>query len=210
MGLFDRFKNRKQHENQPDTQDTLEFSKEEIFRMILERQTQSSPSDQFASGAVFDISRQQREAYEQAVCTNDALSLLKLFTNAYFLFLCNPEVVGFTPDMVNKNQNDTDPNTWNTDIFSLNEEDRAALLFMPAQSNVLRARIIGIIFSRKGDGYYYCMLNKDEKTPSDVIRNKAIYGLDKIGEVKGLGLELMNSFLNCIKADFYCEHNERD
>lgn len=204
MGLFDRIKKRKQPDTPFNTQKT---SKEEIFKMILEQQAKSSPSDQFASGAIFDISRQQREAFEQAVCSNDALLLLKLFANAYYLFLNNPEVVGVTSNMVNKNKNDTDPGTWNANIFHLTEEDHIALLFMPVQSTALSARIIGIIFSSKGDRYYYCMLNKDEKMTSDVIHNRAIYGIDKIGEVKGVGFELMNSFLNCIKDDWHDSSN---
>lgn len=199
MGLFDIFKKKKQaapfH--------AQNASKEEIFKMILEQQAQRSPSEQFASGAVFDILRKEREIFEHVARANNALTLQKLFADAYSLFLNNPEVVGFSHNMVNKNNNDTDTWTWNADIFSLNEEDHAILLFMPVQDTAFTARIVGIILSRKGDGYYYCMLNKDEKIPSDVNRNKAMSGIEKIGEVKGLGFELMNSFLNCMKDNFY-------
>lgn len=199
MGLFDKFKKKKQaapfH--------AQNASKEEIFKMILEQQAQRSPSEQFASGAVFDILRKEREIFEHVARANNALTLQKLFADAYSLFLNNPEVVGLSHNMVNKNNNDTDTWTWNADIFSLNEEDHAILLFMPVQDTAFTARIVGIILSRKGDGYYYCMLNKDEKIPSDVNRNKAMSGIEKIGEVKGLGFELMNSFLNCMKDNFY-------
>ena len=41
----------------------------------------------------------------------------------YALFLANPEVVGFTTTMVNKDNNDTDTRTWNADSVSLPEGD---------------------------------------------------------------------------------------
>jgi hypothetical protein len=73
---------------------------------------------------------------------------------------------------------------------------------MPIQNDILVARVVGIIFSSKGDGYYYCMLNKDENVPATVNRNKAMLGVEKIGEVKGVGFELMHNFLECISKDF--------
>ena len=74
---------------------------------------------------------------------------------------------------------------------------------MPIQHNTVEARIVGIIFSDKGDGYYYCMLNKGEDNVSGVIRNKAMLGIGRVGAISGLGFELMNSFLNCMKQDYY-------
>ncbi|MBQ7253902.1 MAG: hypothetical protein IJS30_04430 [Bacteroidales bacterium] len=138
-----------------------------------------------------------------AASSNDAMMLLRLFVNSYSLFLDNPQVVGFTPNMVNRNNNDTNPAMWNADIFQLQPGDYAALLFVPIQHNTLLARIIGIVFSDKGDGYYYCMLNKDEGTASDVFRNKSMLGIEKVGSVSGIGFQLMNSFLNCMKQDYY-------
>lgn len=201
MKLFDFFKKKEQPAKSLHAQDNV--LKEDIIKMILEQQSQRSPSEQFASGAVFDISRQQREAFWQMVRSNDVKSLWRLFANAYDLFLGNPGIVGFSPNMVNPDHNDTDPRTWNVDIFNLSNRDYVAMCFMPIQHETFAARIVGILFSDTGDGYYYCMLNKDESISSDVLRNKAIYGVEKIGEVKGLGFELMNDFLDCIKKDYY-------
>ena len=63
--------------------------------------------------------------------------------------------------------------------------------------------MIGIILSDSGDGYYYCMLSKDKEASSAVKRNKAMFGVSQVGEVKGRGFELMENFLTCIKEDFY-------
>ena len=49
--------------------------KEDIFMKFFEEIAQQSPSGLFAPGAVFDIVRQNREAFEQIVRSNDALSL---------------------------------------------------------------------------------------------------------------------------------------
>ncbi len=81
--------------------------------------------------------------------------------------------------------------------------DYAALLFMPIDNDIYAARIAGIIFSDSGDGYYYCMVNKDSETTSIVKRNLAMVGIKDIGEVKGFGFSLMKGFLGCIKTDFY-------
>ena len=42
------------------------------------------------------------------------------------------------------------------------------------------------------------MLNKDEDTSSDVMQNKALNGIEKVGEVKGRGFDLMYDFLACM------------
>lgn len=177
-------------------------SRENLFKMIIEQETRKSPSEHFASGAVFDISRQNRNTFKQALSAND-LSILELFVNSYMLFLNNPKIVGFTPVMVNRENNDTKSETWNADVFKLQSGDFAALLFMPIQHETLTARIVGIIFGEQGDGYYYCMLNKDGDVFSDVMRNKGMLGIETVGEIKGVGFEMMNSFLNCITNDFY-------
>ena len=95
--------------------------------------------------------------------SNDVFSLLNLFASAYSLFLENPQVVGFIPEIVNKDNNDTNPNMWNVDIFKLQNDDYAALLLMPIQHDIFTAGIVGIVFGDNCDGYYYCMLNKDEE-----------------------------------------------
>jgi hypothetical protein len=178
------------------------FSKEDIFKMILEQQAKRSPSDHFASGAVFDLSRQNREEFLNVLQSNNAMALQQLWRQTYSLFLEHPECVGFNSQMINKNMDDTNSTAWNADIFTLPNGDKVALLFMPIQNDILVARVVGIIFSSKGDGYYYCMLNKDENVPATVNRNKAMFGIEEIGEVKGVGFELMHNFLECISKDF--------
>ena len=177
-------------------------TKEDFYRQFMEAQAQKSPSEQFVSGSVFDISRRYREEFMQAVRAEDALTLLILFANAYALFMDHPEVVFISPAMISKDNNDTDPAEWNADIFPLPSGDYAALLFMPVQDETLSARIVGIIFSDRGDGYYYCMLNKDQDVSSRVYRNRALQGIVPVGQVKGLGFDLMNDFLACIQKDF--------
>ncbi len=205
MGLFD-FLNRNSQKKSTNVQRNLsERPKEDMLKLFFEQQMQKAPSEHYASGSVFDISRQNRDMFLQTLQSTDCGSLLMLFVKAYFLFCNHPEVVGFTPDMVNTDNNDTDPRSWNADIFVLPDGDYAALLFMPIQHNTLMARIVGIVFSDNGDGYYYCMLNKDNKLFSEVFRNKAMFGIEKVGEVKGVGFELMHDFLDCIKHDYYQE-----
>ncbi len=161
-----------------------------------------SISDRFASGAVFDLSKQKRDIFINVLKSNDAPALLKLFIQSYSFFVEHPDSVGIIPQMINKENNDTDPMLWNADIYTLPNGDKAALLFMRIQHETLLARIVGIIFSDDGDGYYYCMLNKNNNIPSKVSRNMAMLGIKEIGEVKGLGPELRNSFLNCISNEF--------
>ena len=201
MGIFDFFKKKKIASEVPEAPGAV--SKEDIFKMMFEKMAQQSPSVQFASGSVFDIARQQRQILEQIIQSNNAMSLLQWFVRAYDLFCDNPSVVGFTPGMVNKSNNDVKINEINADIIPLQNGDAAALCYMPVISDEHEARIIGIVLSGKGDGYYYCMLDKEASTYSDVIRNKAIHGIEKIGEVNGRGFELMNHFMTCIQADFY-------
>lgn len=197
MGFFDLFRRNKRSSNSANA--NRASSKEDIFRELLQQLAQSSPSAHFASGAVFDIVRQQHGEFAQIVRSNNASGLHLFFANAYIAFCRNPDMVGFTPNMVNGNNNDTDPRVWNADIFPFENGDAAALCYMPVQDDALAARIIGIILSDRGDRYYYCMLNKNESLPSDVMRNKALDGIEKVGAVRGRGFELMQNFLNCIK-----------
>ena len=159
-----------------------------------------SPSEHFAAGAAFDISRRFHEDFEQAIQSDNCVGELhKFFTISFFTFCEHPEVVGFTKAMINLDNIDTDPRMWNTDIFSFPRGEVAVLCFMPVRSADIEARIIGIVTGNKGDKYYYCMLNKDENAFSDVIQNQGMLGLSKVGEIRGRGFELMNSFLNYIK-----------
>ena len=177
------------------------------FRGIYNLLLHQTLSERFVSGAVFDSSRLARSNYIEAMQSKDPLAVLTLFINSYRLFIDHPEILGIPPETLNKDNIDTEPGMWNADIFSLRDGDYAALLFMPIKSDVLSARIAGIIFSDKGDGYYYCMLKKDENSNSDVFRNKAEQGIGKIGEVSGTGFELMHSFLDCIKNNYYAENS---
>lgn len=194
MGLFDLFRKKK-------TPDPVQnsISKEDILKMILDQMGQKTPSEHFASGAIFDITRQNHDDFERIVRSNNPMELHNFFTKAYMLFCNNPQVVGFASEMVDINKNDTNPGMWNADTFTLASGEAIALCYMPIEHETLEARIIGIVITSEGDRYYYCMLNKDTDTFSDVIQNKAMLGVEKVGEVKGNGFELMSSFLNVIK-----------
>lgn len=175
-------------------------SRESILDDLMKQISQQSPSYLFASGAVFDIVRLSRDTFEQVVQSGDALALLQFFAAAYSLFCENPEVVGFPPSMVDVSNDDTDPAYWNADIMPLSNGDTAALCYMSVQDDSVEARIFGIALSDAGDRYYYCMLDKDEDAPSDVMQNKALEGIEKVGEVRGRGFELMNAFVACMES----------
>ncbi|MBE7018869.1 MAG: hypothetical protein E7413_03200 [Ruminococcaceae bacterium] len=195
MGLFDFFKKK----SSPMASNiTSNSKKEEIYRMILQSMGQKTPSEHFVSGAVFDITRQNHDLFTNIVNSSDAGALMNFFANAYVTFINQPQIVGFTPSIVDKSRNDTNPGMWNADIMKLSSGEKIALCFMPVNNDVYEARIIGIVLGNDGDRYYYCMLNKDENTLSDVIQNKAMLGIEKIGFVKGRGFELMNNFIECI------------
>lgn len=173
--------------------------KEDILKLILEQMGQKTPSEHFASGAIFDITRNMHSNFEQIVRSNNPSALHEFFSGAYMMFCNNPQIVGFTPAIVDINKNDTDPRSWNADVFTFSTGEAITLCYMPIQHDTLAARIIGIAIDDDGDRYYYCMLNKDMNVLSDVIQNKAMLGVEKIGEIKGQGSDLMKSFLNCIK-----------
>lgn len=178
-------------------------SKDDIIKMILQQQAQRSPSDIFVSGTVFDLSRSLRDMFLEALRSNNAFQLLNLFQQCYAFFLDHPEQAGAFPGTVKKVLNDTNPAAWNADIIPLLNGDLAALLFMPVQDISIDARIVGIVFSTRGDGYYYCMLPKGEASAAEVVRNKAMLGIETVGSVSGRGFELMDRFIACIKKDFY-------
>lgn len=174
-------------------------SKQDIMKMIMQNMMQKTPSEHFVSGAVFDITRQNHDSFVTIINSSDAMSLKQFFASAYTSFCNQPQIVGFSPSMVDAARNDTDPGTWNADIVNMPLGEKAALCFMPVNNEEFAARIIGIVLGNDGDRYYYCMVNKDETVYSNVIQNKAMLGIEKIGSVKGLGFELMNSFVECIK-----------
>lgn len=196
MSLFDFFKKKSSKVNG----NTFNFKKDNIYRTLMQSISQKTPSEHFASGSIFDIIRKSHSQFSQIVNTFDIASLKDFFVSAYVTFINHPQIVGFAPSMVDKNKNDTDPRTWNVDIMKLSSGERAALCFMPVNNDVYEARIVGIVLGNEVDKYYYCMLNKDENMQSDVIQNKALFGIEKIGSVKGRGFELINSFIKCIES----------
>lgn len=229
MGLSDFFRKK---QKKPDISALLkrkDMSKADIYRTIFRS---IPPSAHFSSGPVFIISQKNRDAFMQAVTSSDALALIKLFIASYNLFLEHPQVALFTPEMLNKALNDTNPYAWNTSIYKHKSGDYIVLLYMPIQQEELAARMVGIIFSNgqrsqnpfecssdsldtspshrgsnssngRSDGCYYCMLNKNESEFSDVERNKSTLIVEKVGKVKGRGFDLRDSFLACIMKDFY-------
>jgi len=201
MGFFGIFKRKKASSRQDISLENL--SKEDIIKMAFRELAQESPSRHFASGAVFDLVRQNRDSLEQLVRRGNLSAVQMFFIQGYTTYLRNPREIGAIPDMVNPARNDTNPVEWNFSVMSLMGDDRVVLCFMPIQNDNLSARIFGIVLSDREDGYYYCMLQKGENVFSDVARNKALAGVETIGAVKGRGFELINSFVDCIKKDFY-------
>ncbi|MGN0747349.1 MAG: hypothetical protein ACI4ML_11785 [Aristaeellaceae bacterium] len=201
MGFFNLCK-KKKTASKPSSLDNTN-SREELYNNLLKQMALRTPSDLFVSGAVFDFTRLQHDVFEKIVRSGNGPMLERFFMDAYILFWHNPSIVGMPKNFVIEGENDTNLKSWNFDIFPFQNGDVAVLCFIPIQNNSLEARIIGIILSEFGDGYYYCMLNKDKSAASTVIRNKAMHGISHVGEVKGRGFELMKSFLSCIKNDFY-------
>lgn len=206
MGLFDLFSNKKktaQNVTRPANSGAGALNQDK-YQQILEMLSNRSPSEQFASGAVFDMVRQNHDTFARIVQSKEAMKLLSFFSGAYSYFVNNPQSVGLAPAMVKKENNDTNPNMWNADLIRLENNDMAALCFIPVANDTCSARIVGILIGSKGDGYYYCMLKKDGNAPSEVIRNLARPGIfPPVGTVKGTGMELMRSFLECIQRDYY-------
>lgn len=199
MGLFS-FLKRKQTPPKSAGSDEL---KADIINSIFSQMAEQSPSRHFVAGTVFDVVRLNHDRFAAAVTTCDMRFLKMLFISAYTEYLNNPSAFGGIPNIVNKEKNDTNPMSWNMNVQRLANGDTAFLCFMPIQNDTLMARIFGIILGSRGDGYYYCMLNKNQNQPSDVIRNKAMAGIETVGAVSGLGFELMNNFLGCITNNYY-------
>ena len=209
MGLFDFF-NKKSQVQKPSAAERQTPpasgtpAKEEVLKAILEQMAQQSPSQHFAQGSVFDIVRQQHSAFEKIVRARDVMSVHRFFINAYLSFCSDPAAAGFvSAKALNTDKSDTDPRRWNTDVFGLRGDDVAALCYLPISDPDFDARIIGVVLGQNGDGYYYCNLSKSTAVSSDVMRNKALLGIEKAGEVNGRGFELMNAFLNCIRSNYY-------
>ena len=159
MGFFDIFRKKTVPERKGPAQGPQ--SREDLFRALMEQMAQKSPSHHFVSGGVFDMVRQQHGTFEQLLRSRDVAGVLGFFANAYITY-CDTGGAGLAiPGIINVQYDDTDPRMWNADIFPLNNGDYAALCFMPVNDEAVEARIIGIILSQSGDGYYYCMLNKD-------------------------------------------------
>ena len=199
MGLFDIFKRKKatQQINNAGT------SKDDIFKSIFGEMSKQPPSKSFVSGTVFDYARLYRNIFAPAVSDNDIRLLHSFFIKGYDMYLNDPSSVGGIPMMVNKENNDTNPMMWNLSVKKLENGDNVFLCYMPVQNEIHSARIFSIILGANGDGYYYCMLDKDETQESDVIRNKAREGVETVGAVSGRGFELMNSFVDCITKNYY-------
>ena len=179
----------------------------EVYQTIFAEMAKESPSRHFVAGTVFEAVRQHHGQFEHIVRSKDGMNALdglrQFLISAYLQYLEDPGTFGGIPQIVNKANNDTDPGAWNFTLIPLDDNDVAALCFMPIQNDKLMARIVGIVIGNRGDGYYYCMLNKDQSISSDVIRNKAMAGIEKVGKVKGAGFDLMNSFTDCIRTDYY-------
>lgn len=185
-------------------------SKEEIFEVLFTHMRQKTPSEHFATGAVFDIVRQNREIFVKNARELEVIALTKLFASAYTEFCKNPQIAGLPSNMINTSNNDTDPSMWNASAYTLPNGDAVALCFMPIRHDSIEARMIGIVFSAlkdNYDGYYFCMVNKDKDAVSEVKQNAAGFGIRKIGEVKGRGFDLADNFKECIYSNF-CSNGE--
>ena len=208
MGLFDIFRKRTSESGTVASDTTPEnaaaSSKEDIYKKIFEQMSKQSPSRHFASGSVFDVVRQHHDVFEKIVRSKNVMAIQRFFATAYLSFCNDPSSAGVAnADIVDKSKNDTNPSLWNTSVYTLEDEDMAALCYMPVKDNAIEARLISIVLGQNGDGYYYCMLSKDESEASDVMRNKALLGIEKAGEVKGRGFGLLDAYLECIKSNYY-------
>lgn len=210
MAFFRFFKKKKASDSAASTppasekEDAIDgtIKREDAIKMVFEKiMSEKPPSEHFASGSIFDITRLAHDELVQLVQSNDPGLLHDFFANAYLLFCHNPQIVGFTPTMVDLQKDDTDVCQWNTSILTLSTGEAVALCYMPIQHDTLAARIVGIVIGKDGDRYYYCMLQKDEDAVSNVMRNKASLGIAMIGTVSGRGFELMGRFLDCIEQD---------
>ena len=191
-------------------------SKKEIQKKIIQIITARAPSEIFASGAVFDISRLQRDRLLYIVHSMDTIALHLWFFQAYTILMTQPEVINVPRSFVNKEIEDINPKDflkdWVTAIYNTPHGERIAYCYISIRNEIYTARMIGIVLheDKDKDAYYYCMVKKDEEEQSEVKRNLAVHGLGtkKVGEIKGKGFELEDRFLNCIQLDYSIESDE--
>lgn len=155
----------------------------------------------YASGAVFELSRRYRDHFLKALRAEDTGKLSELFRATYALFMDQPETVGLSAAMFNRKSEDTDPKKWEVSCDALPDGSRIALCHMPVRDAQLSARLVGIVFSDAGDRYYSCMLNRDRKKPSEVVRNMGKIPHEKAGVIRGNDPEPVKAFLDCIRED---------
>ena len=147
MGIMDSIK-RKQPASTPSAASSEPTGKEDIYKAIIAQMAQQSPSRHFAAGSVFDIVRQNHNVFERIVKSNDVFLLSRFFANAYIVLCNNPASAGiFSTAIVQKSNNDTNPEQWNADIVNLSSGDKAALCYMPIQDDLLDGNFsIGVRF----------------------------------------------------------------
>ena len=191
-------KNEKRRNTMPGTRNP--FEDPEIQKFI-----RRPVAEVFATGALFDASRILRESFIKMLIARDISELNCIVRNIFMFLIEKPEAIGVAPILVDRDIIDTEITMWQVSFFKLDTGDFALLLFMPCRNTDLLARASGIIFSMNGnyDGYYYAVINENGNLPAVVVRNMAEQGLRVVGEVPGLGFQLMNGFLDCMKRDYY-------
>ena len=195
---YEGLKNEKRRKTMPGTRNP--FEDPEIQKLI-----RRPAAEVFATGALFDASRILRESFIKMLITRDISELNCIVRNIFMFLIEKPEAIGVAPILVDRDIIDTEIAMWQVSFFKLETGDFALLVFMPCRTTDLLARASGIIFSMSGnyDGYYYAVINENGNPPAVVIRNMAEQGLRVVGEVPGLGFQLMNGFLDCMKRDYY-------
>ncbi|MCR5339064.1 MAG: SseB family protein [Lachnospiraceae bacterium] len=180
-----------------------EDTKNVILQTEMYKYLRGPASEQFAAGSMFDFCKKWRESFMRALMTNDVYALSDLFRRAYALYLDDPGKVGLSYVRIKKENDDTDPENWNVNIECIQGTDFVVMLYMPVNSDEIRARLSGIIFGEKGDGYYFVMLDKDEENFSDMYRNNGLSGITKTHRVRGSGEDLIQRFLYFMKKSHY-------
>ena len=155
-------------------------------------------SEVFASGAVFELSRQYRDHFLKALQSSDDRKLFELFRATFTLFMDQPESAGIQETAFNKKNEDTDPLTWIVSSSSA-PDGAVALCRMPVKSKTLSERLAGIVFRDAGDRYYYCMLNKDRNMPSEILRYEGSVPPVQAGVISGDDPEAADTFLRCVR-----------
>lgn len=190
-----------------ETEDTVatgekeEESSKDIYEDFLKDAPGMAPSEYFATGAIFDISKMYRKDIKEIADSYDVATLLSFWSIVYVEFCESLKENEIALMMVDTNINDTNYAEWNADIITLESGEKMALCYMPIENEKYDARIFGIVIGEEEDRYYYCMLNKGEDVSSEVYRNKGLSGIEKTGEVKGRGFELIDAFKECIENE---------